>query len=517
MSRRAKKFIVAALLLSVGLLSGCMPLSFVSSGTSEEVALPEVVDVIPDTLTGDTRADQSYRVNLYYISSDLQQLVTIARVVRVSGGDESLAEKVMERLLEPSGSADGLAIAPEGTRLLSLEVAQGIATVNLSIEANESENEQRQVWMRAAITNTLTELGGIDAVNVLVGGMEESVLDMPVGTLKKTDGNLSGLYARYLADSERYQNAQTHDAAHALEREVTLYFAARLGDKLLPEARTVRFETEDYIGTLLTELMKGPVSTAHARSVLPVGTVQSGLLQRVPEIVTTEDGLRLIVLDFDANLLEEIDRMQIAPDQLYGALTLTLCRFVPEINGIAINLNGQQVNLLGNGQEDGYMTPASFVSAVGSLGRLYFSTEESRLLAVDRVMAPQRTANPRALLEELIAGPLGSDANAYRVVPDGITGADILGVRVEGDLVMINLSSNFYRCCQSLSSLQERNLIYSIVNTMTELSGVRRVRFYVDDDGVDTLVKDVFLRSPLIRNPGLMADESLPYLEGLAG
>lgn len=512
MKRRAQKVIAMALILSVGLLSGCMSLSFVPSGggTSEIVEIPESIEVIPDTLTGDSRADQNYRINLHYISSDQPQLTPVARVVRMTGGDESLAEIVMERLLEPSGSADGLAIAPVGTRLLSIEVAQRIATVNLSIEASEVESDQRQVWMRAAITNTLTEIDGIDAVNVLIGGMEESVLNMPIGTLRRTDGNLTSLYARYQADEERLLDTSMQDAAHALEREVTLYFPTHTGDKLLPEVRTVRFEAEGYIETLIKELAKGPTSARHARATLPEAFVFDAALEAAPEIVTTDEGLRLITLSFAERLYEELEKIGVTPEQLYGALTLTLCRFVPEINGLVLRIGGVAV-VAGEAEEPDYMTPTSHSGMVNSLARLYFTAEDGKLAPVDRAMDPPRAQNPRGLLEELIAGPQAGDGLVAPVVPEGITGADILGVRVEAELVMINLSSNFYRCCQSLSAVQERNLIYSIVNTLTELNGIRRVRFYVDDDAIDTMVKDIFLRSPLIRNPGLIADAANGY------
>jgi len=79
-----------------------------------------------------------------------------------------------------------------------------------------------------------------------------------------------------------------------------------------------------------------------------------------------------------------------------------------------------------------------------------------------------------------------------------------LGVRLLDNMAFVNLSSNMYRCCQSLTAQQERNLIYAIVNTLTSLKRITAVQFQVEGETVDTLVSEIFLRGPLIRNPGLI-------------
>ena len=89
-------------------------------------------------------------------------------------------------------------------------------------------------------------------------------------------------------------------------------------------------------------------------------------------------------------------------------------------------------------------------------------------------------------------------------LPPGLTEADILGVRVTGGEALVNLSSNFYRCCQSFSAEEEQRLIYSMVNALTELEAVNRVRFYVEAEPIDTMVTSVYLRGPLLRNPGII-------------
>ena len=68
------------------------------------------------------------------------------------------------------------AVAPEGTRLLGVEVTGNIATVNFSLEARSAQSDQQLLWLYAAIANTLTELDDVDGVNILINGRQEAIL-----------------------------------------------------------------------------------------------------------------------------------------------------------------------------------------------------------------------------------------------------------------------------------------------------------------------------------------------------
>ncbi|MEG1604845.1 MAG: GerMN domain-containing protein, partial [Clostridia bacterium] len=134
----------------------------------------------------------------------------------------------------------------------------------------------------------------------------------------------------------------------------------------------------------------------------------------------------------------------------------------------------------------------------------YFSDQDDALVAVKRAVAPQQATSPRALLEQLIAGPFVFDGGALPVFPDGATSADILGLRIENRAVLINISSNLYRLCQQFSPAQERKFVYAIVNTLVNLDGVDRVRFYVGGQVVETLGQSICLKGELLANPGLV-------------
>lgn len=486
-----------ALALTVS-LAGCASFSFIPDVSGEIPDLPQPSDQIPEAPQGDATADRTVRITLQYVGEE-QQLVPVSRTVRLNNGD-SLVGEAVRRLLEEPGVRDVMRIAPEGTQLLWSEHSQNVLTVNLSSEALNL-SAQELVEMRAAVANTLCGLGNVDYVNVLIGGQDESALSLPTGTLSQTDGNLAALWAQRLADEERV-NAGS-DGTVQLERDVTLYFSAPGSDYLLPEVRHVRFSSDNYALQVVNELALGSQT---ARDVLPR---EGQMLTSAPHIETLEDGRRVILLNFDGMLPSLMERDGLSFGRLYAALTLTLCRFVPEIDALMVQVGGVAVeSVVLDGREilfeQGIMSPEQFEGCVGRMARLYFANEQGGLSAVERTMDLAGAVSARALLEALIDGPVAGEESVRDVMPDGISHADILGIRLEENVALVNLSSNFYRCCQSMGREEERNLIYAMVNTLAGLDNVAKVRFYVEGQAIDTLAEYIYLRGELLPNWGIV-------------
>lgn len=482
-------------------LSGCAA-NTPGAQVQPEVTMPLPSQTAPPAPVGDVKADSTVSTTLYYISSDGQQLVPTTREIQMSG-ESILLESVLSELLTPPQQGQLRAVAPGGTQLLSVEQAGGVCTVNLSIDAHNVESDQEYLWMRAAITNTLTELPGIEYVNLLIGNKQEGVLQLPSGATTRFDGNLTACWAQLVAEEERFFAPED---PYQLERNVTLYFGADQGGYLLGEVRPVRFENDDYVGKILDELIAGPAG-AHARKVFP--SQGRKVLAAQPEILTADDGGRIVQIRLVAQLPELLEAEGIAPGQLYGSLAYTLMSFVPDIDGVQLLVGETAVSefpLAGGAMsfEDGVMRWEDFHSCVGELARLYFTGADGGLTAVDRAMDQQRAVSPRVLLDQLMAGPLAGESGLSPVFPEGLSDADILGIRTENRKILVNLSSNFYRLCQTLTQEQERNLVYAMVNALTELSQVDQVQFYVEGEQIELLVAHIYLRGPLMRNPGLI-------------
>ena len=77
-------------------------------------------------------------------------------------------------------------------------------------------------------------------------------------------------------------------------------------------------------------------------------------------------------------------------------------------------------------------------------------------------------------------------------------------MQVAGQIARVNLSANFYRSCQPLDPAGERSVVYAMVNTLCQLDGISAVRFYVEGLSAETLAGNIYLKRPLMPNPGLV-------------
>lgn len=492
-------FLLMALSLAM-MLSGCMPLSVDLQRADQPVSLPVPAGETAAPAVGDSQSAASYYVPLYFVSAD-QQLISYKRAITVEPG-QSLMEQTVLALLRADDTADAASPFPEGTRLIGLERSTNAVVVDLSIEARSVGSDQQLMQMREVIAATLLGLDDVEVVNVLIAGREEGLLSMPAGAVTYRHDDLTAAWTRVSAEAGLLSDSG--DAA-SVERSVILYYPALDGEHIAPVAATVRITGDDFITPVIEALMKQP-EEACLRSPIPAN---AAALSEKPEIVETEDGRRMVLLSFDPSLISMLEREGLSEWQLYASLTYTLTGFVPGADGLIVMLgDGQLTRVERSGTvlnfTGGEMTRLSYPDAVCRLAPVYMSAQAGGLMQAVRPMDPISAVSPRALLSELFKGPAAWETGAARVLPDGVSIDDVLGVRISGGEAVVNLSSNFYRCCQSLTPQQEQNLIYAMVNTLTELRQVSSVRFQVEGESVDSLVSAIYLRGSLLRNPGII-------------
>lgn len=496
-----KKFsLIVYMLVCAVILSGCIPLSIDLQRADQPVLLPTPDTENYEAVIGDGQPAVSYYVPLYFVSSD-QQLVSVKRAITVEPG-QSLIEQAMLALLRADGTAGATSPFPEGTRLIGIERCANAAVVDLSIEARNVENDQLFMRMREVIAATLLGLDGIEYVNVLIAGREEGILSLPAGAVSGANDDLTAAWTRVSAEAELL--SRTGEAASAV-RNVILYYPSRDGKSIAPVAGTVRVAGDDFIAPVIDALAGAPADLC-LRSPIPAG---AKILAAKPELTETADGRRMVKLSFDPSLISMLEKENLSEWQLYAALTYTLTGFVPGADGVIVMLgDGQLTRVERDGETisftGGEMTRSAYPDALCRMGTVYMSAHTGGLMEVHRAMDPVGAVSPRALLQELFKGPAAWEEGAARVTPDGVSIDDILGIRIAGGEAIVNLSSNFYRCCQGLTAQQEKNLIYAVVNTLTGLPSVSSVRFQVEGEAVDYLVSAVYLRGSLLGNPGIV-------------
>jgi spore germination protein GerM len=124
---------------------------------------------------------------------------------------------------------------------------------------------------------------------------------------------------------------------------------------------------------------------------------------------------------------------------------------------------------------------------------VYFSTERAMYLAPEKRLVKKDNLFQNTI-NKLIEGPKDNVLN--KTIPDGVK---LLGIEVEDGRARINfnraLVDNHWG-----GSTGERMTVYSIVNTLTQFSEIRRVLILIEGKRVETLVGHMDLSEPLSFN-----------------
>ncbi len=499
-----KRAIIICMFMCCALmLGGCVPLAIDMQRADGEVSLPVPAAQSVEEALGDVHRTVNQTVTLYVVS-DEQQLVPVERVISVDR-EGSVVTEVLHMLLSMEAPVGASLPFPEGTRLLSVQRSDNAAVVDLSIEARNVNSQQQLFRMRSVIAASLIGLDGIEYVSILFAGQSAGLMDMPAGVISDVQEDLSAAWARLSAENEMF--AADESESTSIERTAVIYYPTRDGKYIAPIVHPIRITGSDVITPLIQELISPcqPLDES-LRSPFPQG---ASVMIQPPQIVENEDGERLVQLSFDASLIAMLEREGLCEWQLYAALTHTITGFVSDVDGLIISLgDGLLTRTVRDGKElsftDGRMSVASYPDAVCRLCTVYMGTADGGLRGVQRPLDQVQASFARARLKLLFDGPQIWESEAARIMPDGVTADDILGIRIAYGEAVVNLSSNFYRCCQGLTPQQERVLIYAMVNTLTELSDVSAVRFQVEGETVDHLTDTIFLRDALMRNTGII-------------
>ena len=492
-----------ALLIAIALgLSGCVP-GKRESDAGNEISLPEPTGEPENMILGESLSNSLSEVTLYYASLDGTSFSTVTRSLLIDSG-QNLPEVAVAALLDSDG--DRIIRFPGDTHVLACEYACQTVTVNLSIDVRNVQNPQELLALETSIGNTLLGIDGIDGVNVLIGNISESYCLLPWGVQTEPVASVTATYAQLLAEQDRL--ARQEEGA-PLERCALLYFPTSDGKWLVPELRNISAESGDFITALIDALKAGPQLQSCSIPSIPEGVE---LLDTIPSIQTLATGERMLDLNFSSTLANYLAFSGLNVWELAGSLSLTMCSFLPDLDAVRIMVNGDPITMCEVGDNlltfpEGLIHRRDFSDRIGSAVTLYLADEAGALHPVQQAVSTRSALSPGSLLTELIRHG-SDDASARFPLPEGVFPEDLLGVQTSGGIVRVNLSGNFYRCCQGLSAREERSLVYSMVNTLCRLEGIRGVRFYVEGRPADTLAGSIYLKSVLLPNPGIAA--SLP-------
>lgn len=501
-----------ALLASLVLLTACNGVP-VREGNTVSLPTAEVPYVAP---IGDASLEYAGEATLYLPRFGGTRLVSFTDTVTFSAARLD-AESIIRALLAHPGN--GMAAPLGGEVKLSLfganpvEVSGDVATVNLSASALQLDRSALYLCTQA-FANTLTELGGIRHVNLLV--MDKQIgLDLgstlPAGAQTRSlSGDVGALYEQALA--QRVQ-ANENPAEKRLNQTVALCFPLAKVNGVMSEARNIGFASQEpqaMVVRLLQELAEGPSSVPDS----PALPLLADMLAAPPEIGEPEGGAgKLVTLRFDAALYDMLATMGVPRASCFAALTYTLCTYLPNLTGITVYVGDERVDHVMLGATDGILFEngiqrrAHYAPYLMDDATLYMADAGGeRLVAVRRPTPFYLRRSPRELLNMLWRGAANEDrpAGAQPLLPAGVlTDADILGLSLVDGTLVVNLSDNFRAAGAGLSVQQERSLAYGLVNTLLCGDRASRVCFFVGGKPFDGFSGDIDWHGLFYENRGL--------------
>ena len=430
---------------------------------------------------------------VYCLSEDRYRLVPEVRSVTLLGS-ETLLEVLAEEVLKESVSEDLVSALTGRTTIYVVTVAQtgNVATVDLGGDVDLMQ-EYDIFCLKAALVNTLIESGGVEYVNVLFNGREVPTNGLPTGTMTRFDEDLQSAWVEH----ENEGVAALRSQSYSFRRNVTLYFPASDSPFLLAEVRELTFTRSNLATPVLEALIAGPTSTAAMRRCYPAATRVDGL----PSLEEESGDAQYLDVSFTYEIGaaltgDENERLlQMAP------LVVTLTTFLPETVAVRVRVNRRPIESMisGGSAAERLLYRERYAGLVGRTVELYFPQEDGRLYAVTRAVS-QTENTLRDLLEQLLDVPEG----AQPVFPQEFNAACIRGVAMVDDSAVVNFTKEGAELLSRLTAEEERACIFSVVNTLTGYAGVSRVQFLVEGVKVDALAGALSLRSPLVRNPGII-------------
>lgn len=502
-----RRKILPLLLCAVFLLTGCM-----ANLPQERELISKDLNVRegPPAPLGDSQSGREATVELFVPDPNTLKLTVRVETVEIQS-DKSRPEATIEALLRainesPFYSYSGAQPLRLAQVSNAVETSGELVTVNLHTSA-QLLREDALFALRVAITNTMTALPGINYVNVLIDGRDIGLNfegTLPTGVLSSyPSGDVTTLWGQM--NMQRNADRDTE-----LQKMAALYYISEDGNSLLSQIRSVTFPERDMseFAKLLLEEMTVP-----AREGLRIVVPPSEFFERDPVYDRPEgSSIGRIYIYLHEAIDDQLSTRGSTRAMLMASMCYTLTSFIPQLEGIYVFIGDELVRgmTLMNGNEwsskDGLMLRSDFAPFVADMCTVYFpSAGGEALRAVTRPIPQRLKTQPRALLRELMTPPaFGSYAPA---LPSGTTDADVLGLMIDGDTALVNFSQAFADACRALPddevSVQRRNMIYAIVNTLTEIDGVTRVRFYFDGKQ-DTVGTQISTRGEFLRNPGLI-------------
>lgn len=189
---------------------------------------------------------------VYYLDKNASSLVPIAYHAESSATEDLIAE-LMGQILNPPTDSNVLPPAGDKTQYESFSLDGTILYLYFDDQYAELSME-RMTLCNAALTETLTQVDGVEHVGIYTGGRSLTSKDgIPLGPFAAND------FVNSISDINSYESAN-----------LTLYFLSSDGTSLVPEQRNVRYRLDTPVEQLVVEqLIEGPQRSGSGATIPP--------------------------------------------------------------------------------------------------------------------------------------------------------------------------------------------------------------------------------------------------------
>lgn len=272
-----------------------------------------------------------------------------------------------------------------------------------------------------------------------------------------------------------------------------LYFMNEDGTGIVSEQHEMRYRDNDEMArSIIDRLRKGPASSKLGR-IMPRDT-------KLRSIGFSDDGSA--VVDFSQSFLTDDASKNVL--SVY-AVTKSLCS-AGIVSSVLVTVNGNGItnrdgNLLGYiAASDINLETEEYQSEMRSVTLYFSSRSDGKLVKEERtIKITDQQPIEQYIINELIKGP--SDKRLQAVLSRHTV---LISVDVEDNICYLNFKSSFLKD-NSGGSVHENQVIYSIVNSLTELQTIGRVQFYMDGRRIDKF-GDFDMKGYISRNTGIISD-----------
>ena len=276
--------------------------------------------------------------------------------------------------------------------------------------------------------------------------------------------------------------------------DVDLYFINESGNSIASETRTLRYKDEnDLIRTALETLRQGP-SSSKLNRIMPKDTQISNVELLGGGFLTVTFSDRFLSDDSSRNVLN-----------VY-AVVKTLCT-TAGVSSVQVLVDGQPVRDRDN-KPLGYISASDINLETEEYSSemlevtLYFADSNAKKLKPEKRTIKITDQQPveQYLINELINGTESKELKSILSKKTVLVSAD-----VDENICYLNFKANFLDD-NSGTAEHEKLVIYSIVNSLTELNTISKVQFYMDGKRVDKF-GSVSIKNHIGRNTGIINEE----------